>query len=900
MTWFWGLVERLRNLFRRRQAEEELEEEIRFHLERAVEKNIRRGMSGVEARRAALIAFGGEERIKEQTRRERGVHVLLDLRQDIRQALRDLKRRPGFSAVVILTLVLCVGANTAIFPLINTVVLRALPYPDARRLVYVYNSAPGADEERLGNNYIDFHQRREGVEAFDEVALFTYGGGVVGMGRSQRHVFTTSVTPSYFSLLGVRPAAGRFFLETEDQGEPGAGDREVILSHGFWQQYFGGGDDVIGQTLIMGETSMVVVGVLPAHFRLPTWETDVFLRLSWPGRAWAEDQQYNDNTALEMIARLKPGATIEQATEQIAAINEANLEKLPAAIREIISNASYHTVVRGWHDDLIRNLRRPLLLLWGGVLLVLLIGCVNITNLLLVRTSSALPDLATRHALGAGLFRLVRQQVTGSLVLCTLGGAIGIAVGAFSLKLLSAFAVWEIPLISEVRLDRMALLFSGGLVLAVGLLSGLAPALRYLREGYMGWYLRGGRRSARGRGSLGLQNTLVSAQIAVTFILLMGAGLLYASLRNVLAIEPGFEAEGVLANAVSLPVERYPAAAARIAAQESILDEIEALPGVQSAAITSQLPFSGIVNSIAITVEGYEPGPGESVTTPYSTWVSPGYFSCLGIPLLRGRDFTASDRADTLPVVIIDQNLARRYWPDTDPIGKRMHPGIDDESEPGYVPDWHTIIGVVGSVKHNDLLEPDPGGAFYRPLAQSWLTYFRTVVRTDGEPRSFAPAVRTAVQRVDPAVLPYWTADLAADLTASLIPRRTPMQLLMTFASVALLLAALGVYGVLAYAVGRRAREIGIRVALGGTNRQIVRLIGGQWLRMIVAGLAIGIAGAFALIRFIASQLYGVAPADPAVFLAVMLILGAVAASACLLPIRRALRLDPVAVLRVE
>jgi len=899
VTWYWGLLERLRNLFRGRQVDDEMAEEIRFHLERAVEKNIAKGMTPAEAERVARITFGGEERIKEQTRRERGVHMLTDLLHDIRYAARDLIQRPGFSTVVILTLVLCVGANTAIFSLVNTVVLRPLPYPDSDRLVYVYNSFPGANEDRLANSFSDYYERRERVAAFEEAALYSHGGGVVGEGGAQRHVFMTVVTPSYFTLLGIQPQAGRFFIEADGRATD---SYEVIISYGFWQQYFGGAvaADVVGETLVLNEMRWAVVGILPADFRPPTWDTDVFIPLTWPGRAWAEGLQFNDDSGFEMLARLEPGATPEEARDQVAAINIGIIETLPESLQEIYHNAGFHTVVRSWQADLIRNLRRPLLLLWAGVLLVLLIGCVNITNLLLVRTSSELPDLATRHALGAGRLRLLRQRVTESLFLCVLGGAAGIVAGIFSLKLLSAFAVWDIPLVSDVRLDGTTLLFTGSLVLIIGLLVGLLPALRCLRGNRLGAFLQGGRTSAGERHAISLQNLLVSAQIAVTFVLLMGTGLLFASMRNILAIDPGFRAEGILANAISLPWERYQNDASRVAFQESIVDEIEALPGVESAAIVSQLPFSGVENSSAITPEGYVPGLVESVTSPYETRVSSGYFTCMGIPLLRGRYFGPDDRNGAPPVVIIDENLARRYWPDTDPIGRRMHPGVDIGDDSDFDPVWHTIVGVVGSIKHNDLLESDPGGAFYHPSAQFGLFSFRTVVRTNGEPLSFSPAVREAVGRVDPAIHPYWTVDLSADLSSSLIPRRTPMRFLTAFALMALLLAMLGVYGVLAYAVGQRSREIGIRVALGSTGGRIVRLIGRQWLRMVGLGLIAGVAGAILLTRFITSQLYGVIPTDPLVFFTVILILGAVACAACLLPIVRALRLDPVAVLRIE
>lgn len=893
MAWYWGLMERLRNLLRRGSAEREMEEEFRFHLEKAVEKNLQRGMPPEKAYREAILAFGGVERMKERTRNEQGIQFFLDLGKDLRHAIRSLGRRPGFAIVAILTLALCIGANSAIFSIVNSIILSPLPYPDSDRLVYVFNSYPGANVERAGNSITSYLDRRDFIEAFEEVALYSIGGGIIGEGESSRHAFSMSVTPSWFRVLQVEPHLGRVLAnEDSEQGN----HQKVVISHALWQSYFAGDESVIGRDLTIYETPHTVVGVLPADFHVPLWETGIWTPITFDESFRSFNNRWDESTGLEMLARLRPGATIEMAREQIDALNAAFLEECPPDILHLIKQAGFHTRVESYRDDLIKEFRFPIMMLWGGVLFVLLIGSVNIANLLLVRTTARVKEFATRHALGAGRMRIVRQITTESLLLATIGGGLGLLVGSLSLKLLDAFAVYDIPRVVEVGMDLTATAFTFLLVVVVGTAAGVIPALRFLRGDLATVFLRGTRTITGEKRILSFQGALVSLQIAITFILLMGSGLMFASMKKVLAIDLGFDSEGVMANAVSLPWERYQDNNSRIRFIDSALEEIRVLPGVESAAIVNQLPFSEVDNQSVVTPEGYEREMDESVFTSYHSIVSPDYFDVMGIRLLRGRTFQPGDAMSDLPVVILDNWFVRRYWPEEDPIGKRVaFTALPDEDTT-----WYTVVGVVESIKQNSYVESNPTGAVYRLHTQSGLMFFRFVIKTGNEPLSNASVVREAIRRVDPGITAFWTVSLENDLTASLIPRRIPMQLLIAFAVVALLLAALGVYGVLAYSVNQRTQEIGIRIALGSTTGRIVKQVGVQWGKMVVIGLAAGLLGAFLLTQLIESLLYEVTPTDPVVFLVVLLILGSIALSACLLPAWRATTVNPVKALNTE
>ena len=811
--------------------------------------------------------------------------------QDLRHTVRSLRRHPAFSVVSLSTLALCIGANAAIFSVVDAIILRPLPYPHSDRLVYVFNSYPEANEERAGNSIPDYFDRRESVDAFEEVALFTLRGGVVGEGDSRQHAFHIEATPSFFRVLGAQPHLGRLFTEAE--GERGSHDK-VLLSYGLWQSLFAGEGSAIGQDLAINGRQHTVVGILPQDFNYPTWDAGIWTPMAFGPGDRSDDRRYSGGP--EMLALLRPGVGIEAARAQVAALNSATLERYPPDVQSLVRGAGFHTEVRSFHEDLIREVRAPLLLLWGGLLFVLMIGCANIANLLLVWTSSRLKEFATRHALGARRRRIVSQLLTESLFLTVVGGGLGLLAGSWSLHLLDAFAVYDVPRMAEVRMDLAAVAFTAMLAVVVGVMAGVLPAFRLLSGDLAEVFLAGGRTATPGRRAVSLQGLLVSVQVAVTFVLLLGAALMLTSMRNVLAVDPGFDPEAILATAVTLPVERYPDAESRIQFINSAVSEIRAQPTVEDAAMVSFIPFSGVENTAVMTPEAYTRRRDEPVFTSQYAFTSPGYFDVLGIPLIGGRSFRAGDTMDAPSVVVIDEWLARRFWPEGNAVGQRVYlTPTPDENTPLV-----TVVGVVGSIRQNDYVEADQTGAIYRPHTQAGLTFFRLAVKTRGEPLAAMPEVRRAIHLVDAGVFPYWVVSLEDTMRDSLIPRRTPMQLLIVSACVALLLASLGVYGVLAYSVNQRTREIGIRMALGGTTEQIVRLVGRQWGRVVGLGLLIGLGGALAATRLIASLLYQVTPTDPVVFLYAVLLVVLVALAAYLLPAWRATRVNPVETLNVE
>jgi predicted permease len=869
---------------RREEWREEWEAEL---IGRFLESNARCRQSNTDLYAKVLAAIPDAVHI---VTREWVLDVLV---HDLRHSLRALSKHKAFCLVAVLTIALCMTVNSVIFPVVNAIVLRPLPYPDSDRILTVYNSYPEAQEDRAGNSIPDYFDRRENIAAFEDVGLYSLGGSIIGDGESSRHAFRIDLTPSLFRVLGARPHVGRL-LEEED-AEPG-NHLKVVISYALWQSQLGGETGAIGQDLIIGEVPYTVVGVLDEPFRFPTWEASIWTPLAFGPERRADGNRYSGGP--EMLAKLRPGNTVELAREQIDALNTATLERYPPDIQNLVRESGFRTEVLPFHDDLIKDVRTPLLLLWGGVLFVLLIGCVNIANLLLVWTSSRSRDFAVRHALGAGRFRVTRQIVTESVSLSAIGGGLGLVIGAWSMRLLESFEVYDVPRMAEVHMDLAAVGVTLGLALVVGVVAGIAPALRMLRGDLSATVTSGGRAPTSVKRSVTLRSVLVSTQIAVTFILTIGAGLMFATMRNVLAVDPGFNPTKVLGAAVTLPGDRYSDVASRTQFIDAAVEELRAQPAIEDAAMVSHLPFSGVGNTRVVTPEVMEEGGNGPVFTSETYFVSPTYFDVLGIPITQGRSFTRNDRVDGAPVAIIDEWLAERYWPDTNAIGARV--SLTAHVEDDQASDWFTIVGVVGSVSHNDLTSFDHTGALYRPHGQAGLSFFRLAVKTLGDPVAATPDLRRAISRVDNSITPFWTVALEDRVAASLIPRRTPMQLLLISAGVGLLLATLGVYGVLAYSVNQRTREIGIRMALGGTAKQIVQLVGRQWLRVVGVGLLFGLAGALVLTRLIVGLLFQVTPTDPIVLLGSLLVLAIVASVAYLIPAWRAVRVEPSQVLNSE
>jgi predicted permease len=819
------------------------------------------------------------------------------LKQDLRLALRLLWKDRAFALTTILTLTLCIGANSAIFTVVRSVLLRPLPYPESNRLVFMFDAFPGAGVERAGTSVPNYLDRRALTDVLDSVALYQFGGFRVGEGTGAEGVASLNVTPSFFTVLRTRAARGRLF--TEQEGTPGH-ERVAVLSYTFAQRQPGGVDGSVGRELRLDAVKYTVVGVLPAEFTFLDPDVRVWVPLAFTAEQRAENRRYSQSH--EAIGRLGSAATLRQAQERLNAMNAQYVERA-GPLKHLLVNAGYRTVVSPFEADLVRNIRGALQMLWGGVLFVLLIAAVNITNLSLTRASGRLRELATRHALGAPRARVVRQLVTETTVLMIVGGVAGLALGYWSLGTLPSLGLAEIPRAHEIQMDAVVVVFTLGLALVLGLVIGAVPAM-HIAGMNLSLVLRDDNRTGTsGRSAKYVRRGLVVAEVALAFVLLIGSGLLLASFRELLRVDPGFTAAQVLTGRVAPLEAQYPNDAALRSYADRALERIRALPGVSAAGASSFLPFGWDGSSSVIIPEGHAMTPGESVVSPNQLYVTPGYLEALRVPLVRGRLFTESDAPPAPAVVIIDEALAQRFWPNADPIGRQVYQPRSPEEISRPVPDtaWVRVIGVVKSVKLKGLVEGEDArvGAYYLPYASSPTRNLGFAIRTSGlDPTTITNAVNGALTSIDPEMQLFDTFAMSERIERSLNPRRAPMLLSLGFGVVALLLASIGLYGVLAYQVGQRTREIGIRMALGSNTGGILRLILYEGVALVVVGLGLGIAGAAALRGFIASQLYNVGPLDSGVMLVVTSVLALASLIACVGPARRAARVDPVVALQ--
>jgi predicted permease len=817
-----------------------------------------------------------------------------NLSHDLRYACRVIGRDRTFSITVVLTLGLCIGANTAIFSVVNAVLLRPLPFDEAERLVWVANAYPGAGVVEGDNGVPDYYDRRSGVGAFEDVALYAEQGRTVGTSAGAERMTAMATTPSLMHLLHARPLRGRLF--TEQDGEVGQ-NQKIILSYALWQQQFGGADDVLGRELRLNGVPHTVIGVMPSDFAFVNPE----VRLWFPTAFTAEDRDdkaRHSNNYL-MIARLRPGATVEQAQRQIDAINAAQLERSP--IKQALIDAGFTTTVSPLQDRLVREVRSTLYLLWGGVGFVLLIGGVNVTNLTLVRATSRAREFATRQALGANAWQLVRQLLTESVLLSAIAGAAGLFIGYAGVQAITANAQDRIPRAYEIGIDTATIAFTAGITLAIGAMVALLPLVNVRRLSLAQAVREENRGGTAARSARLIRRGLVTAQVAFAFMLLIGAGLLLASFQAILDINPGFQPGGVLTGRISLPATTYEEDPQVVAALQRILDRVTTVPGVVTAGFGSAAPFSGGYNDSVIFAEGYVAPRGESVISPARSSVTPGYFETLRIPLKSGRFIDARDTATSQRVLVIDERLAKKFWPGQDAVGKRMYQPDNAEevgTGPGPNTQFLTVVGVVGAVKQRGLVgENERLGAYYFPHAQSGSRTMTLVARTATDPTAAASAIRREIAAID-AEMPFYSVLTMEDrVRESVAGRRTAMVLAVGFGFIALILAAVGIYGVLAYQVTQRTREIGIRMALGSDAAGVFRLILQEGTALLGVGFALGLAGAFAMRQALARELYGVDPMEPSVLGAVALLLAVVALLACALPARRAARISPIAAL---
>ncbi|HSG47624.1 MAG TPA: ABC transporter permease [Longimicrobiales bacterium] len=816
------------------------------------------------------------------------------LLRDIRQSLRTLAREKTFTATVLMTLAVCLGANVAIFSVVHTVLLEPLPFHEPDRLVTVFNSYPGAGATRASNGTVDFFQRRENVAAFQEVALTQGAGHTVGEAGATEQVNSMRVTPSFFPLLGIRPIQGRAF--TEDEMEEG-NHQKVILTHGYWQEQFAGAPDVVGRELRVDGRPFTIVGVLGEDFLYPERaDTRLVFPIAFSPADREMDRWHSNN--FSMVARLAPGATVEQALAQNAALNDALIDQWPIPnARQLLQDVGYSTQVAPAQDDLIRDVKPVLYLLWGGVGFVLLIGCVNIANLMLARTQARLGEVATRLALGASRGRVARQILTESVVLGVLGGILGVGAGAVALRFLLQAGASQLPRGSEVGLSVPVLGFAMVLSVVAALLFGAIPMAQLRRQDFSPVFRSESRTGTASRRAVLLRNGLVTSQVSLAFVMLIGAGLMLLSFRSALSVNPGFEADGLLTAFVALPEASYPDQEARRQFWDRFREEGAGLPNVASLSVTAQLPFSGDNSSSVITPEGYVPAPGESLLSPFQTDAAPGYFETMGIRVLEGRGFLESDGPGDPQVIVIDEWLAKRYWPEGNAIGSRMVygavPGMDSIPEDAF----YTVVGVVETIKQNDLTTPasEHVGAYYFSYRQEPQGFMAVTARaSNGDAASLTPDIRALLGRLDPELPLFGVRSMRERIDESLVRRRVPMLLLGIFAAVALFLAVVGIYGALAYSVTQREKEIGIRMALGSAPGTVFRQVVSQGVRVTGLGLVVGAVAAFLLARLLESLLFGVQATDYRVMAAVAVLLLAVGTVACVIPARRATTVNPV------
>jgi putative ABC transport system permease protein len=815
---------------------------------------------------------------------------------DLRYAARSLLKSPGFSLIAVLTLALCIGANSAIFSVLNAILLKPYPWPDSDRLVYIHNTYPLIGLSRAGCSIPDYLDRRNGVTALAESALVS--GATFNLSAEGQPEFLEGrrVTPSLFPLLQVSPALGRAF--TEDEAKIGVG-KTVVLSDGLWRNRFGADPKVLGTAIRLNGEPYTVVGVMPAGFYFPGPSVQLWVPFAFT------DQQKSDsgrgNEFSTMVARLKPGATIEQAQREVTAIHKANAERLPQS-RLFWESSGFGGIVVNYLEENVRNVKAMLWLVQGAVLAALLIGCANVASLLLARASARDREFAIRAALGAGRARLMRQLLTESVLLFLTGGVLGLGVALAGVKAMGTLGAGNLPRGALVSLDGTVFGFTLACALLTGLAFGALPAWSATRGNTANALKDAGTRATTGRRHLWLRSTLVVTEIALALMLLATAGLMIKGFNRLQEVNPGFVRENVLSAQLALPAAKYDSPEKLAIFHQQLLAQVSALPGVTAAALTSNLPFSGSNNQGSYQIDGYTPPTGQPQPHGMIRQVSPDYFKAIGITLLRGRMLTERDARNAPDVIVIDRFLADRYWPGKDPIGQHIVRGSlpnPVEGQPRLPRKWE-IVGVVATVKQFNLEEPVGKETLYFPLAQQPASTFTLVLKTAVPPGGLTSAVRSAILAIDSEQPAFDIKTMEARLDAAMQGRKSPMILLGIFAGIALLLAALGVYGVLAFAVGQRTSEIGIRVALGATRANILGLILRQGVGLIALGVLIGLAGYFALSRIIGKLLYSVAPTDPGILVLAPALLAVVALLACVLPARRATKVDPMVALRSE
>jgi predicted permease len=874
---------RLNALFHRRAVEEQLDEELRFHFDREVEKNMRKGMTEEEAKRRARLAFGGHEQVKEDCREARGTNFIELTLEDAKYAVRQLWANPTFALVMILTLALSIGANSAIFSVINGVLLKRLPYPEPERLMNLYLSSP--DFPVFPLNPFDFRDYRARNHSFESMAAYTRGDVQLSGTGEPIHLNGFGITAGFFRVLGIQPQLGREFDYAAEI--PGNG-LQIILSGRLWRRQFNADPNILGRKITLNAQPFTVVAVMPPGTEHPGngyhsvaygENVDVWWPFSFAGNPNNRGPHFMDG-----IGRLRSGVSAEQAREEMNAIMaQINREH----------GTRWTVLVLPLYSVLVGASRRMLLVLLGAVGIVLLIACANTANLLLARASARQREIAVRLAMGAPRLRVVRQLLTESLIISLAGGALGLALAFGGVRALVALLPADFPRAQDIHLSWPVLVFTLLISVLTGILFGLAPAMQASHIDPKQGLQQGSRTTTVSRHQNRLRSALVIAEVSMACVLLVGAGLMLRTFLNLLHLDPGFREDHVLTASLSLPHAQYKD---EQTAQfyERLTNSLNVLPGVESAGAGSDLPWTGYDENTSFNIEGKKPAPHEGFHARYHM-ATPDYFNAMGIPLIEGRFFTDADRKGARNVILINRALAQRYWPGEDVIGKR----ITFEDEPKKDSDWLTIVGVVGDVKDQPN-KPSAEPAFWWPEAQVAQPDMSIAIRTLSDPSQAVGGLRDAVHRLDPqlAVADIKLMNQVADTSIS-TPRFT-FVMVGLFAGLAILLAGIGAYGVIAYTVTQRTPEFGLRIALGAQRRDLLRMVLAQGARLAVPGTILGLVLSLALGRVVQSLLYGVSPADPLILTAVAVFVLVVALLASYAPARRAAQADPMMTLRAE
>jgi predicted permease len=860
-------------------VEREVDAELAFHLEMRSRELIEQGLSPNDARATALRRFGDVDRITEACRdlgrrrndTMRRTEWLTELRHDLRYAVRGLRASPAFTAVALLTLAMGIGASTTIFSVANAVLLRPFPYREPEGIVRLYETNPATELFSVSEpNYLDWQQRVRGVS---QLAAFT-GRSVSLLGDGDpEQINTLMATPSLFPLLGARPLLGRVF--GDDEAKPGAPARVAVLANAFWQTRFGGDPGIVGRTLNLGGVSYEVIGVLPPELIFPG-NAEL-----WEPLAPSSTAQRGDHR-LGVIGRLAPDVTLARALDEMRSVARELARQYPETNRDWGANA---TSLEEWIIG--RNLRTRVQVLLIAVGLLLLMACVNVANLLLARATARQREMSVRAALGAGRGRIVRQLLTESLVLSAVGAALGVVLATLAVPVLREVGASAIPRLDELTIDWRVVSFGIAASLLTGILFGIAPALQASRADINDVLRSGGRVAAAGR----LRSVLIVTSVAMALILLVGAGLVGRSFERLMRVDYGFHTEGVFTASLALPDGRYPERAQRAAFYSEAARRLAATPGVRAVGFTNVAPFSGGSTAIAFTVPARQPASaGEFLSANWRS-VTPGYFGAIGIALRKGRLIAETDGEQAPRVVVITETMARRIWPGVDPMGQQLTVGAS--------PTPWTVVGIVGDIR-DQLLEQEPEPMMYLSFQQVPWSSMWLLVRATGDPMALAPVIRREIRAIDP-LLPVANEQPLARLVSAIAaqPRFTAL-IFGLFASAALVLAVVGVYGLVAYGVTQRTREIGLRLALGATPSRIVLGVVRRGVGLAGFGVAIGLWAAYALSRFMQGILYDVAPTDAVTYFAVAVLLVACATAASILPARWAARLDAVRALRDE